>query len=120
MQAIQLGYTDFLAVRRMPWPERDGRRQTSFECMTRVAKTCDFVSLSYDFAQKFFSRQLFPLQRFPASRQLHEAPVVPGRFVSVACADATQTLLLRVRSSEVARISASLAIPSSFRHGVSE
>ena len=117
MQAIQLGYTDFLAVRRMPWPERDGRRQTSFECMTRVAATCDFVSLSYAFAQRFL-RQLFPLQRFPASRQLHEAPVVPGRFVSAACADATQTLLLRVRSSEVARIAASLATPSYLRHGV--
>jgi hypothetical protein len=117
MEALQHGYTDCLADRFSPWPLRDGRRLTSFECMTRVAVTGDFVSLSHDFAQRFL-RRLFPLQHFPAFPRIYEAPAATGRLLSASCTNVAGTLLLRVRASEVAIIAAGLSAAGHLRDEV--
>lgn len=118
MEALQDVYTDCLADRFMPWPRRDGRRLSSFECMTRVAVTGDFVSLSHGFAQRFL-RRLFPLQRFPALPRIYEASAATGRLLSASCTNAAETLLLRVRVSEVAIIAAGLSAAGQVRDEVS-
>jgi hypothetical protein len=84
--------------------------------MTGIAVTCDFVSLSYAFAQRFL-RQLFHMQHLPALRQIHDAPI-NSKFLSAACVNATEVVRVRVRSSQVASLSVSLAAAWSPQYGV--
>jgi hypothetical protein len=86
--------------------------------MTRVAVTGDFVSLSHGFAQRFL-RRLFPLQRFSALPRIYEASAATGRLLSASCTNVAETLLLRVRVSEVAVIAAGLSAAGQLRDEVS-